>query len=423
MASAFDSAGQRCSALRVLCVQEEAADRVLEMLRGAMAELRMGDPARLLTDVGPVIDAEAKANIDRHIATMRSKGRKVYQRVHASSAPTDTGTFVPPTLIELDSLADLQREVFGPVLHFVRYRRDDLDALLEQINATGYGLTLGVHTRIDETIARVVAPGAGGQRLRQPQHGGRGGGCAALRRRRPVGHRAEGRRARCTCTACCRAARATCVARALAMTPDPAAQAAAADQPADAPPVERGVDALRWMRCGSGRQAPGTTRWWRPASASPGRAARVPHANCAARPANATSTALLPREAVLCLAADDADRLVQLAAVLAVGSHAVWPAAASALRDSLPRDLAGHIVLTPDWMSAQPAFDAVLLHGDAAALHAVSAQLARRDGAIVGVQRLAPGETDIALERLLIERALSVNTAAAGGNASLMTIG
>jgi RHH-type proline utilization regulon transcriptional repressor/proline dehydrogenase/delta 1-pyrroline-5-carboxylate dehydrogenase len=132
---------------------------------------------------------------------------------------------------------------------------------------------------------------------------------------------------------------------------------------------------------------------------------------------------LLPRDAVLCLAGDDADRLVQLAAVLSVGSQALWPTAAAAQRDQLPREVAERIVPVPDWMSAKVAFDAVLLHGDEAALRDINAKLARRDGPIVGVQRLAPGDTDIALERLLIERALSVNTAAAGGNASLMTIG
>uniref|UniRef100_UPI0031E13FBE trifunctional transcriptional regulator/proline dehydrogenase/L-glutamate gamma-semialdehyde dehydrogenase n=1 Tax=Inquilinus sp. TaxID=1932117 RepID=UPI0031E13FBE len=152
--SAFDSAGQRCSALRVLCLQDDVADRTLEMLTGAMKELSVGNPDRLSADVGPVIDTEAKRGIDTHIGTMREKGRKVTQMPTPESCAQ--GTFVPPTLIEIDSLDELKREVFGPVLHVIRYRRSQLDKLLEQIRATGYGLTLGIHTRIDETIAHVI---------------------------------------------------------------------------------------------------------------------------------------------------------------------------------------------------------------------------------------------------------------------------
>ncbi|WP_197335804.1 trifunctional transcriptional regulator/proline dehydrogenase/L-glutamate gamma-semialdehyde dehydrogenase, partial [Ralstonia solanacearum] len=161
LSSAFDSAGQRCSALRVLCLQDDVADRVLAMLKGGMAELAMGNPDRLATDVGPVIDAEARDNIAGHIDAMRAKGRRVHQApVPAACAH---GTFVPPTVIELDSLSDLTREIFGPVLHVVRWKRTAKDTdgagltrLIEQINGTGYGLTLGIHTRIDETIAHIV---------------------------------------------------------------------------------------------------------------------------------------------------------------------------------------------------------------------------------------------------------------------------
>lgn len=156
ISSAFDSAGQRCSALRVLCVQDDVADRVIRMLKGAMAEYKVGSPEHLSTDIGPVIDAEAKTNIERHIKAMGDKGRKVHQIARTQGDACSRGTFVLPTLIELDSLDELGREVFGPVLHLVRYPRTRLGELLEQINASGYGLTLGVHTRIDETIAQVV---------------------------------------------------------------------------------------------------------------------------------------------------------------------------------------------------------------------------------------------------------------------------
>lgn len=154
LSSAFDSAGQRCSALRLLCLQEESADRVLTMLKGAMTELSTGNPQLLSTDIGPVISSEAQAGILRHIEEMRAKGYRVCQA--PLSAGCEEGMFVPPTLIEIPSIAVLKREVFGPVLHVVRYPRAGLDRLMDDINATGYALTFGVHTRIDRTIARVT---------------------------------------------------------------------------------------------------------------------------------------------------------------------------------------------------------------------------------------------------------------------------
>ncbi|MGV3511578.1 MAG: trifunctional transcriptional regulator/proline dehydrogenase/L-glutamate gamma-semialdehyde dehydrogenase [Novosphingobium sp.] len=155
IASAFDSAGQRCSALRVLCLQEEVADRTLAMLKGALQELRIGRTDALNVDVGPVISAEAQANIERHVAAMRARGHKVSQV--ALPEECARGTFVPPTIVEIDSMTDLGREVFGPVLHVVRYRREGLNRLIDEINASGYGLTFGLHTRLDETVANVTA--------------------------------------------------------------------------------------------------------------------------------------------------------------------------------------------------------------------------------------------------------------------------
>lgn len=153
LSSAFDSAGQRCSALRLLCLQADIADRTLEMIRGAMAELRVGDPALLATDVGPVITAEAAERIKAHIEEMRASGHRVTQAPLAVA----NGTFVAPTLIELDDVAQLTKEVFGPVLHVVRFARRDLDGLIGRINGLGYGLTFGLHTRLEDMIAHVTS--------------------------------------------------------------------------------------------------------------------------------------------------------------------------------------------------------------------------------------------------------------------------
>jgi RHH-type proline utilization regulon transcriptional repressor/proline dehydrogenase/delta 1-pyrroline-5-carboxylate dehydrogenase len=157
--SAFDSAGQRCSALRVLCLQDDIADRVVPMLKGAMAELGLGNPDRLSVDVGPVISAGAQKGLNDHIQRMRKAGHAVHQ----VALPKEThGTFVPPTLIEIDAVADLPGEVFGPVLHVLRYRREEMEAVVRAVNATGFGLTFGVHSRIDETIERATAASAAG---------------------------------------------------------------------------------------------------------------------------------------------------------------------------------------------------------------------------------------------------------------------
>jgi RHH-type proline utilization regulon transcriptional repressor/proline dehydrogenase/delta 1-pyrroline-5-carboxylate dehydrogenase len=153
LASSFQSAGQRCSALRVLYLQEDIAGPVLEMIRGGFDALTVGDPADLATDVGPVIDAEAKALLESHIADCTARGLKV-ERLTGTPA---TGHFVAPTIIEIASIRDLARENFGPVLHVVRFKAGELGKVVEDINATGFGLTLGLHSRIAETRRFVQA--------------------------------------------------------------------------------------------------------------------------------------------------------------------------------------------------------------------------------------------------------------------------
>ena len=150
VASAFRSAGQRCSALRCLYVQEDVADRVLTMLEGAMRELRLGDPWDPATDVGPVITEAARDDIAAHVETARRERRLIA----ALDAP-DTGAFLGPAMIRVRGIADLDREVFGPVLHVATFRASVLDRVIDAINATGYGLTFGLHTRIDDRVEHV----------------------------------------------------------------------------------------------------------------------------------------------------------------------------------------------------------------------------------------------------------------------------
>ena len=327
--SAFDSAGQRCSALRVLCLQDDVADRILAMLKGAMAELSVGNPDRLATDVGPVITEEARDGILAHVRAMRDAGRPVF----ALPLPEGCrhGVFVAPTLIELSSVSELTREIFGPVLHVARYRRDELDALIEAINATGYALTFGLHTRIDETIAHVTSRISAGN---------------VYVNRNLIG-------------------------------------AVVSVQPF-------GGNGLS----GTGPKAGGPLYLRRLLASGPGdmkpeRTLELPG------PVGERNTYRLePRGTVLCIASDAAALRRRTEAALATGNRVLTEAPLATGR-----------------------FDAVLFDGDANALRALNRELAARDGPIV------PVFTGTPLHALVRERSISTNTAAAGGNATLMSIG
>ncbi len=415
LASAFDSAGQRCSALRVLCLQDDVADHTLKMLRGAMAECRMGNPGRLTTDIGPVIDAEAKANIENHIQTMRAKGRPVFQAVRENSEDArewQTGTFVPPTLIELASFDELKKEVFGPVLHVVRYNRNNLNELIDQINASGYGLTLGVHTRIDETIAQVTGNAKVGNLYVNRNMVG------AVVGVQPFG--GEGLSGTGP-----KAGGPLYLYRLLANRPENALGVTLARQDAEYPVdaqvkavLTQPLDALiKWAENRPELHA---------IAQQYGELAQAGTQRLLPGPTGERNTwTLMPRERVLCVADNEQDALVQLAAATATGCEVLWP------EDALHRDLAKQLpkavsarirFAKADALLTQP-FDAVIYHGDSDQLRELCEQVAARSGAIVSVQGFARGETNLLLERLYVERSLSVNTAAAGGNASLMTIG
>ena len=153
--SAFDSAGQRCSALRILCVQEDIADKVIQQLIGHMHEMSVGDPAMLSTDIGPIIDEPARATLVAHVERME-KEQTILHRM-PMSAEHEAGTFFAPTLVEIDSIEALTEEVFGPVLHVYRFKARDFDKTVDAINGTGFGLTMGLHSRIDSRARELTA--------------------------------------------------------------------------------------------------------------------------------------------------------------------------------------------------------------------------------------------------------------------------
>ena len=408
IASAFDSAGQRCSALRILCLQEDVAERVLTMLKGAMRELSVGNPDRLATDVGPVISDEARQNINAHIDSMRKAGHAIEQL--ALPAAAARGTFVPPTLIEIDSIADVKREVFGPVLHLLRFPRANLEPLIDAINDTGYALTFGLHTRIDETIATVseritagniyvnrnligavvgVQPFGG---LGLSGTGPKAGGPLYLRR--------------------------LLASAGQSVPPLASAPPAEALTHLSATVAYRGFLQARGFAEVAARVAQYMAR------SNVGVLQELPG------PVGERNVYLLkPRGRVVALPNTEFAALLQLGAILATGNRAILEAANPAARTlaALPKEISARIDTVLSWQTAQD-IAAVLFAGDHDALRQVNRVAARLDGPIIVVQGatstgLADGSEDYALELLLAEVSISTNTAAAGGNAKLMTIG
>ncbi|WP_081177115.1 trifunctional transcriptional regulator/proline dehydrogenase/L-glutamate gamma-semialdehyde dehydrogenase [Rhizobium rhizosphaerae] len=401
IASAFDSAGQRCSALRVLCLQTDVADRVLAMLKGALHELVIGRTDRLAVDVGPVITEEARATIETHIATMAARGHKV-ERI-ALPEGTAHGTFVAPAIIEIATLADLEREVFGPVLHVVRFRRDGLDRLIDSINATGYGLTFGLHTRLDETIAHVtsrvrvgnvyVNRNIIGAVVGVQPFGGRGlsgtgpkaGGPLYLGRLTPV---------------------APLPPQINSVTVDPGL-----------------TDFARWLD-GKGRAQDAEA-----AREIGGRSALGFVTELAGPVGERNLYALHPRGRILLKPKTETGLMRQLSAVLATGNEAVVDGAAGlkASLAGLPDSVARRVSQATDWSAAGP-FAGALIEGEGPELVEAQRRIAGLQGPLLLTQAatsqaLAADPEAYGLNFLLEEVSTSINTTAAGGNASLMSIG
>ncbi len=400
IASAFDSAGQRCSALRVLCLQDDVADRTLTMLKGALHELRIGRTDRLSVDVGPVITAEAKENIEKHIEAMRGLGNRIEQI--SLTGETGEGAFVPPTIIELKSLADLDREVFGPVLHVIRFKREKLDQLIDDINATGYGLTFGLHTRLDATIAHVLSRVKAGNLYVnrniigavvgvQP-FGGRGLSGTGPKAGGPL-----------------YLGRLTRIAPAVERSGQEKDQATA--------------ELARWLDGKDETQAAEVAR------TSAQLSGLGFEAELAGPVGERNVYALHPRGTVLLVPASVQGLYRQLAAALATGNSVVIDkeSGLEAALAGIPTSVANRVIWSRDWNASGP-FAGALVEGDAERIRTVNRRIAELQGPLVLVQAATPEELQgvaqpYNLNWLLEEVSVSVNTTAAGGNASLMSIG
>jgi len=394
ISSAFDSAGQRCSALRVLFLQEDIADKTIKMLKGAMLELKVGSPDRLVTDIGPVIDAEAQQNLLAHINKLKGTALNYFSLDLPSSVIT-AGTFVPPTVLEIRSLSELTQEVFGPVLHVIRYKRAELPKLVRQINESGFGLTLGVHSRIDETIdyissnahvgniyvnRNIVGAVVGVQPFGGEGKSGTGpkaGGPLYLKRLQRGG--------------------------------------AATPQQHQQRQTTPALDALTAWAQKHGRD--GIAKL----SDQYSRTTMLGSLTALPGPTGERNTlALVPRGAVVCAAATQDGLLNQLAAVLATGNIALLAGDTVKLMPAdLPATVKDRVKPVTDLNGFEGDFQIALV--ESMLTGSLHSQLAARSGALVSLIDTSE-DGAIPLWRLLAERALCVNTTAAGGNASLMTL-
>ena len=443
IASGFQSAGQRCSALRVLYLQEEIADQVIEMIVGAMRELSIGDPALLATDIGPVINYPALSRLQEHTRYLENSGRLLYA---CSEPENNNGSFFGPRLYEISNVSLLGQEVFGPIVHVVRCRADQLDSIVDQINSLGFGLTFGVHSRIEQTTATLAdRVSAGNVYINRNMIG-------AVVGVQPFGGRGLSGTGP-------KAGGPEYIAR--LVTTGEEAENAEGQRPLPAPAASDAIDAASsassaWARIPLGRRI----SLLRQAIAlyaqrqSDDNPAIVETALAAARSQLGDAGQLLaspltlpgptgesnrllrePRGALLTLLdtpAHNAEYLMAATATLAAGNSLAafadpqllddWQSIATCLAEAgLPEGVfAVHPIAQVGSALAASSLAGALVHTRSQHLHAVAQALAQRDGPILPlVSCVSPAAL---LRQTLLEKTVSEDTTAAGGNASLMTM-
>lgn len=432
MSSAFDSAGQRCSALRILCLQEDIAEQTLQMLRGAMAQSRVDKPNQLSTDIGSVIDNDAKMHIDAYIESMRAKGFKVYQAALNAADYVDTwqqGYYVLPTTIEVDAVSDVTTEIFGPVLHIIRFNKSQINELIKDINQLAYGLTFGIHSRIDESIHLLTKQVSAGNYYVnrnivgavvgvQPFGGDKLSG---------TGPKAGG---------------PLYLFRLMAKIPFDAVYNTLAD--IDHMLTEHYVGNKQAI-CDRTERDNLLTNLHSLINHASLFTSILPNFNeiasqyllhsqvgimrCLISPTGESNKYLiLPRDPIYSEAENLSDYVLQLLAISALGSRIVWQknSYTEEILAMLPDNIKAHIILIDDIMSCiekQPiSLGGILYHGANNRLITLAHWAANNLNEILPVVGLSPNDTHITLEKFYIERVISTNTTASGGNASLMTL-
>ncbi|MBL8470395.1 MAG: bifunctional proline dehydrogenase/L-glutamate gamma-semialdehyde dehydrogenase PutA [Rhodocyclaceae bacterium] len=390
VASAFDSAGQRCSSLRLLCLQSDVADRIIDLLIGTLDEMSVGNPKAYATDIGPVIDASARERLRTYVEARRRAGRMLWRK---DLGQTDLyGEFVAPVLLLVDHPGELTQEVFGPVLHVMRYRTAELDMLLDAINGLGYGLTFGIQSRMDTLAERAAARvRAGNVYVNRNMIG-------AVVGVQPFG--GEG----------------------LSGTgPKAGGPLLLARLTRNAPPPRLGrpvlalPEAFRALIAWGEATAPGSA-WLARARRYAEHSLWPTRLELDGPEGESNRLGFASRGTVLLIAAEPDEYLAALAAALATGNRVLVDRAAPLPLAQLPDVVQREIGLAADALAGR--FDAVLCAAEPERAAQLRSELAGRQGPIIAV--LERGAHDWPLERLVVERSVSVNIAAAGGNATLM---
>lgn len=444
--SGFHSAGQRCSALRVLFLQDEIADKVIDMITGAMRELSIGDPAWLHTDIGPVIDHKALARLEEHVAYMEGAGRLLY----ACDVPTgDNHTFFAPRLYEISNLSLLLREVFGPIVHVIRYRAEDFRAIMAQINDTGYGLTFGIHSRIEdacEDAARRINAGniyvnrnMVGAIVGVQCFGGRGlsgtgpkaGGPNYLSRLVTTGEEAENAADQ----------KALPVAGGTPVI-DHLRRSRSLQKAWAAEPLNTRISVLRQFIASYAERSAGEDPLMLENTLGAGRDQLRFAAECLGEPqvmpgpTGELNTLQLEPRGCLSILLDNPDHngeyLMAILSVL-VGGNALtafasedllahWRELAGALEQAGLPPGAFHVapLASAEQALTSPLTDGVLVHARSRHLHTVAQKLAERTGPIIPLISCVSPRT--LLRQAQLEKSISIDTTASGGNASLMTM-
>lgn len=408
--SAFDSAGQRCSALRLLCIQEDVADRTLHMLKGAINTYNVGNPDHLEVDIGPVIDKNAKFKIDQHILNMQKNNHTVWQSEANRSYEYDLGNFVLPTLIELDNINQITEEIFGPVLHVIRYKYKEMDKIIQEINSTGYGLTLGIHSRIEEKIDKILHSvkvgniyinrnivGAvvgvqpfGGENLSGT--GPKAGGPLYLYR----------------------------------LFSDRKNENLLSLKNLNKKDFNKtyqnqiktsSMHFLEWISMNYPELEQYCSKFIKTSRSGTMYSLIGPTGE-------ENNYLLLSRERVLCLSDNEHDLVFQLSAITSLGGKSILShtPVSQKIFSALPQSLMKNIILVPNWKRENVHFDSVCFHGSSEDLKDILKFLSEKPGPVITVHSHVTGERKIYLERFLIERTISTNTTAAGGNTTLLNI-
>ncbi|WWO97204.1 MAG: trifunctional transcriptional regulator/proline dehydrogenase/L-glutamate gamma-semialdehyde dehydrogenase [Candidatus Dasytiphilus stammeri] len=413
--SAFDSAGQRCSALRLLCIQEDVAEYTINMLKGAIVEYVIGNPNKIKTDIGPVITKSAKNNIESYIQNMKDKQYKIFQMDEKFISDFDKkhGNFIPPTIIEINSIHELKSEIFGPVLHIIRFKNYNLLNIIQKINDTGYGLTMGIHTRINDNIIKIIQSAKIGNLYVNRNMVG------AVVGVQPFG--GEGLSGTGP-----KAGGPLYLYRLISSYPQDNLNLIISKYDQNISLNNSTKSQLlyfhhifhKWIVKNNFNQLAKISKKFQKLSLC-GTTFLLKGPT-----GELNNYSLLPRNRILCLASNEYDILLQLAAVTSTGGRIVWikDKIHQKIYQEIPQEVRNIIYFAKNIFQSTIPYDTVLYHGDIKKMSQVCIKIANLKEKIIPVYGYESGNSRLFLEKLLLERTVSINTTASGGNTNLITI-